>query len=102
MTKERTAAEWREIDPATLTGGIADAYRQYKEAYRIAKANKDRFEEAMAAKAGLPSELKLIFGYNFGKLSVAVVPNDRKPKSTAATASLAEWLTAQANSGKAT
>lgn len=103
MAKERTQAEWREIDPATLTGDIAKAYNQYKEAYRIAKGNKDRFEAAMSAQAGLERNgLKLIFSYNFGKLSIAVVPNDKPKAVKPATQSLSEWLTAQAQSGKST
>lgn len=100
MAKERIAATWNEIDPATLTGDAAALFGEYKAQYRKAKEAKALFEAEMQELAALPSGYKLVFGYNFGKLSVAVVADD-KPKAAAkpASQSLAEWLQGQAAAG---
>lgn len=97
---KQTNAVWNEIDPATLNGDAATLYQQYKEAYRIAKAMRVRFEEEMNELAGLPEGKKLAFGYNFGKLSVAIVDDERKATSkTKSPQSLGQFLAAQQASG---
>lgn len=108
MATAKVQAAWIEIDPETLSGGQEVAYKLYKEAYRAMKASREQlelkasrqqFEQLMAE--GVPAGERMIFGYNFGKLSVAIVPDDRKPaKASQPKQSLAEYLAARAQSGQ--
>ena len=94
MAKHNQDAVWVEIDPETLAPEQAQAYAQYKAMYRTMKDKRGEFEQAMAQ--GLPEGKRMIFGYNFGKLSVAVVEDDRaKVKPKAGKMSLAEYLERQ-------
>ena len=107
MAKE----DWKQVDESTLTAAIgaqqsADVWALYqasKQAYRAYKAERDTFEMAMqeAFKAKLPASMELKFGYNFGKLSIAVGPvTERKAQPKAESESLGDWLQAQAQSGQ--
>jgi hypothetical protein len=99
MAKDNNA-NWVELDPATLAPEMAAAYAEYKEMYRDMKAQRLRFETMLASAAELPDGKRMVFGYNFGKLSVAIVEDDRKPaKATPAKQSLAEFIAAQMASG---
>lgn len=96
----RQEANWVEIDPSTLHDYEAQAYAGYKQAYKDMKTAREVFESRMQAAAGLPEGKRLVFGYNFGKLSVAIVDDDRKPvKAQAPKQTLAQFLASQANSG---
>lgn len=91
-------ATWVEIDPTTLSPVQAQAYARYKEMYREMKAQRQHFEECMSL--GVAQGQRMIFGYNFGKLSVAVVEDDRKAtKPKQAKLSLDQFLAMQQNSG---
>lgn len=99
MNAKRTDAQWQTIDPTSLSGEQITTYADYKEAYREMKTKREAFETSM--QAGVSEGSRMILGYNFGKLSAAIVPDDRKPKAAKATTqSLAEFLVAQANSGR--
>lgn len=101
MAKPRIEANWVELNLATLTPHIARAYEAYKEAYRTAKVAKEKFEDDLRLEADLPEGKKLVFGYNFGKLSVAIVDDEGKPKAASKSAqSLSSFLQSQMNSGK--
>ena len=94
-------ADWRVIDPETLPQDIGFAYRKYREAYATAKALRETFEMHMTAAATLPATQRLVFGYNFGKLSIAIVANDKPaPKPTAQANSLAAFLASAKSSGQ--
>lgn len=98
MAKHESNAVWTTIDPASLSETQADAYAAYKALYRSMKDAREAFEGAM--QAGVPDGQRMILGYNFGKLSAAIVPDDRKPaKAKATTQSLAEFLAAQSAQG---
>lgn len=98
----RQEANWVEINPATLGDDISGAYDTYKALYRQMKEARVAFESSMAAAAELPSGKRMVFGYNFGKLSVAIVDDDRPaPKAKSSTVSLADFLRAQQASGRA-
>lgn len=89
MTKQD--ANWVNIDIDSLSGEQLDAYKAYKDAYRTMKASREAFENIMGR--NIPQGQRMIFGYNFGKLSVAVVEDDRKvAKPKATTQSLSEFL----------
>jgi len=107
MAKE----DWKTIDKQALINAIGEEeanivwghYENAKQAYREYKACRQIFEEAMQApfKSKLPSGQELKFGYNFGKLSIAVGPvSERKAQPKAESESLGDWLQAQAQSGQ--
>jgi hypothetical protein len=107
MAKE----DWKQVDREALAKAIGDdmaiaAWAQYeeaKDAYRTYKAHRQTFENTMqvAFKDKLPKGMELKFGYNFGKLSIAVGPvSERKAQPKAESASLTNWLTTQAASGQ--
>lgn len=84
-------ANWVNIDIDTLDEGRRVAYDAYKLAYKQMKAQREVFEQAMGE--DIPQGQRMIFGYNFGKLSVAVVEDDRKvAKPKAQTQSLSQFL----------
>lgn len=92
-------ADWITIDVTTLDADVLEAFAQYKDAYREMKELRGAFEKLMAA--DVPAGERMIFGYNFGKLSIAIVPDDRKPaKAKQSTQSLAEYLASRAQSGE--
>ena len=100
MAKDNSAV-WSEINPDTLPAEIGQAYALYKEMYREMKAQRTQFETMLAKQASLPEGKRAIFGYNFGKLSVAIVDDDRKvAKATPAKQSLADFIASQAQAGR--
>ncbi len=106
MAKE----DWKQVDESTLANAIgADEgayvwalYQASKAAYRAYKAERDTFELAMQAGFAdkMPAGMELKFGYNFGKLSIAVGPvTERKAAKAETSESLGDWLNAQAANG---
>lgn len=101
MAKHNSDANWVTIDPSSLPDQTRAAYENYKTAYRIMKEQREAFEGLM--QNGVPEGQRIILGYNFGKLSAAIVADDRKPaKAKAATQSLAEFLASQSAQGQRT
>ena len=105
MAKE----DWKTIDREALVKAIGDAsatdiwtaYESAKDAYRTYKLRRDVFEGAMqlAFADKLPEGMELKFGYNFGRLSIAVGPKTERAKAKAETGSLSDWLAEQASGG---
>lgn len=92
----KTDATWIEIDPASLDDKAKVTYQAYKDMYRQAKEARAMFEEAMSEAANVPKGMRMVFGYNFGKLSVAIVEDDRKAKKAASSKmSLSEYIAMQ-------
>lgn len=90
---------WTEIDPETLPAAQAAAYAEYKALYRKMKACREAFEASFQSAA--PEGKRFVFGYNFGRLSIAVADDDKRArKSAQPKASLADYLAAQAASGR--
>lgn len=89
---KRTDAQWVEIDPATLPDPVTAVYKTYKELYAQAKAARQLFEDTMSREAKVPDGKRMVFGYNFGKLSVAIVEDDKPKRATPAKRSLAEYM----------
>lgn len=102
MAKSPSTLNWQTLDPATLRVPVAKQYERYKSAYREMKAERDAFEQALREDAGVPDGMKLVIGYNFGKLSVALAPDDAKPSTAKGTTSLSDFLSSQATAGKRT
>lgn len=94
MAKARTDAVWTEIDPTTLPSEQGALYAEYKRIYAQSKAAKEVFEASFAPAA--PAGKRFVFGYNFGKLSMALVEDDRKSAQPKATLSLAQYLAREA------
>lgn len=94
-------ANWVNIDVDSLPLDTKDAYAAYKAAYLAMKNARGKFEERMAS--DIPQGQRMIFGYNFGKLSVAVVEDDRKAaKPKAQTQSLSDFLKSAQSHGDRT
>jgi hypothetical protein len=83
MAKQQSTAQWIELDPASLSDVAREAYAAYKATYKQMKTDREWFETCVSEAAELPEGKRLVFGYNFGKLSVAVVDDDRKAKPAA-------------------
>lgn len=96
--KHQVKADWLTIDPTTLSEDQRKNYETYKTCYRVMKQAREDFETSM--QAGVPEGERMICGYNFGKLSVAIVPDERKaaavPKGVV---SLAAFLAQRQASG---
>ncbi len=89
---------WNEIDPSTLEGVVKIAYEDYVDMRRKAAHCKQVFEDHMNTNA--PEGKRFVFGYNFGKLSIAVTEAKDAPKVKPAKLSLMEYLAQQQASGK--
>jgi hypothetical protein len=99
MTKQDTV--WTELEVDTLSPEAQRDYHAYKDAYKAMKLARETFETQLRHDSDVPCGKRLVFGYNFGKLSVALVDDDRKPaKAKAGKASLADFLAAQQASGR--
>lgn len=93
MAKSPTStAAWKQIDTNSLPTPLAKQYENYKSAYAEMKAERKAFEDALAGMLTLPPGKRAVFGYNFGKLSVAIVDDDSKPKASSSAISLASLI----------
>lgn len=81
-------ADWREVDVKTLSADAQKAYESLKAAQRKAAELREAFEKTAAAGVKLAAGRKLLFGYRFGRLSVAIVADSGKSKSSGKAASL--------------
>lgn len=98
MAKHEHKAEWTQIEPGSLTAAQQEAYAKYRALRQEAAKARDAFEGAM--QEGVPEGERMVFGYNFGKLSVAIVPDGRKATKPAKGAtSLADYLAARQAGG---
>lgn len=102
MAKPTSTANWQTIDPASLPVPIAKQYERYKAAYREMKAERESFETAIREMASAPAGKRLVIGYNYGKLSVALVDDTTAPASAKGTLSLSAFLATQSALGKRT
>lgn len=95
---DRTELRWTEIDPDTLHPDTLEAYKSYKQAYAEMKRIRQGFEDHMQSYA--PEGKRLVFGYNFGKLSVAVTEAKAEKAKPQAKQSLADYLSGMSQSGR--
>lgn len=102
MAKIASTLDWQTIDPTFLPVPVAKQYERYKAAYREMKAERDSFETAMREMAPVPAGKRLVIGYNFGKLSVAIASDDAKPSPAKGAVSLSDFLATQSAQGKRT
>lgn len=83
--------DWTQLDPDTLSADLRKAYDDYKAANKAAQTMRNVFEAKMTNAIDPLDTEKVIFGYNFGKLSLAIVPAD-KPRKPSAAVSLADFI----------
>lgn len=86
---------WHNVETDDIPRSSLDFYNAYKTLQRQAAVARETFEADFAAALGItptgPS--RLVFGYKFGKLSIAVAPNDKpKPTPKRTTSTLADFL----------
>lgn len=96
MAKQQSTLVWTEIDPASLPEEQSKLYGEYKAAYRVMKDARAAFEASFQAAA--PAGKRIVCGYNFGKLSIALA--DAEPVKPKASGTLAEWMAAQQAQGR--
>jgi len=95
-------AQWMDIDVGTLSAEAQAAYSEYKDAQRKAAALREMFEQTAVAGMTMPQGKRMVFGYRFGKLSAALVDDDRKTsKPKQAKGSLSDFLASQGANGHA-
>lgn len=83
--------EWTQLDPSTLSPDLRKAYDAYKDAARHANTLREAFERQMTVAIDPLDSEKVVFGYRFGKLSLAIAPAD-KPRKPSAAVSLADFI----------
>ena len=83
--------EWTQLDPSSLSPELRKAYDAYRDAARHANALREAFERAMTTAIDPLDSEKVVFGYRFGKLSLAIAPAD-KPRKPSAAVSLADFI----------
>lgn len=89
-----TKANWQNVDVETLPSTIREHYDAYKAAYAEMKEARGTFEVAMrtALMEATPKGKRLAIAYNFGKLSVAIVEDDRKASASPKAISLSDLI----------
>lgn len=79
--------DWFTVDTDTLPANVKSAWAKLKKAQEAVKLAKDDFEGAFVQSARkaerIDGDVQLRFGYNFGRLAIAKVEGDAKPKKSA-------------------
>lgn len=83
-------ADWVNIDTASLAPHIQQALEAYRKAQALASEARKSFEDAMTLAIDPLDGERVIFGYRFGKLSLAIVPAD-KPRTAKGAIDLAAF-----------
>lgn len=100
MAKAKSELAWTTIDPTTLSAQDQANYKAYKDSYTTMKAARAKFEQGMND-ADKPNGMRIVCAFNFGKLSVALAPDEPKAHTASrATHTLSEWIASQRASGR--
>lgn len=85
MTNASEKAVWVDVEMSDLNDKSGKLYNAYRDAAGKAAAIRKDFEASFIAQAEaagvVPEGMTVAFGYNYGKLAVAVVPKV-KPKAS--------------------
>lgn len=82
-----------ELNVEALPAQARMAYNKMKAAKASAREATQAFETVMRDSNPTPKGTRMVFGYNFGKLSVALAPDDAKTaKASSKAMSLTDWL----------
>lgn len=86
MAAEKSKTEFVKVDPASLPDTLKAAWTALAKASAAQKTARDEFEAAFISASNkakkIPSSKKVVFGYKFGGLAVALVDKDEFDKPT--------------------
>ena len=82
---------WTQIDTETLNATATAALAKLRAANEAARAAREQFEAIITDLIDPADGERVIFGYRFGKLSLAIAPAD-KPRKPSAAVSLADFI----------
>lgn len=86
MAAEKSKTEFVKVDPTSLPDTLKAAWTALAKASAAQKTARDEFEAAFISASNkakrIPSGKKVVFGYKFGGLAVALVDKDEGDKST--------------------
>ncbi|MDR3572228.1 MAG: hypothetical protein P4L50_00065 [Anaerolineaceae bacterium] len=91
--------DWANVDPNTLPATILASYNEYREAAKFASEARNAFESAFSSAVKPAKGQRVIYGYRFGKLSIAVVTDDKPASTHKGEQSLTDWLASRRNAG---
>lgn len=80
MSKKQNELVWNTVAVETMPKAQQTAYAEFKALQDKANKARDAFEASFLtlaqAKGHCPKDRKLLFGYRFGRLAVALAPED--------------------------
>ena len=79
-SNDKAKADWVNIDPTSLPPHLREALKSYQDAYAQASTQRRVYERLMTEAVDPIEGEKVIFGYSYGKLSMAIVVD--KPKTS--------------------
>lgn len=103
MSIVKTVLEWINVEVAQLPSVRQSQFAEMKRIYKDYQAAKQAFEDGMNEDYAdsLGADQCIVFGYRFGKLSVAVAPRETKRVASAKPAvSLSAFLATQSAGGR--
>lgn len=80
-TTSKSEASWTEVNSNTLPDAIRTLYADYVDQQEEANKARKSFEDKFIGLFNIPKGKRVLVGYRFGKLSVAVVEDTRKSSS---------------------
>ena len=98
-TSTEDKPDWANVDPNTLPATILASYNEYREAAKFAAQARTLFETAFSSAVKPAKGQRVIFGYRFGKLSIAIVTDDKPATTHKGEQSLSDWLASRRASG---
>lgn len=95
----KSEATFVEIEVESLTEEQRRLYEAYKDSYRVTKGKRLAFEASM--QNGVAEGMRIVCGYNFGKLSIAMVEAKEPKKPKVEKLGLADYMARMAQQGRA-
>lgn len=86
---------WINVDQDDMSKATLKAYGDYRDLQALANEARKAFEAEFVKGQRAPAGKRFAFGYKFGKLSVALVDDDRPVKVARPKLTLAEYLAQQ-------
>ncbi len=81
---KRDDLSWQDVDTDGFKGPVAKAYKELKDARAVARAATAKFEDAFRKVAGsrFGDGMSCLISHKFGKMSIAIVPEDETKTET--------------------
>lgn len=87
MSESTKDLNWFSVEEDSMSTALKAKYKALKKAQEAVKTAKEEFEAAFVTEAKkaerIDTDVELAFGYRFGRLAVAKVAKDSKPKASA-------------------